>query len=186
MRIISGKFKGKKFQFLKSNFTRPLKDSVKENIFNIINHSTKINIKLENSNILDLYSGIGSFGLECISRGAKQVIFFEQSPKATKILNKNIKILSVTDKAKVYNQKVENICKLNLKEKYSLLFLDPPFVDKEFVNTLKIIKEKKIFRKNHLIIIHRENNSNDDLEKYFDVKIIKTYGRSKIFFGSFN
>ena len=64
--------KVKVYFFLKSSTTRPLKDSVKENIFNIIAHSNLININLENSNILDLYSGIGSFGLECISRGAKK------------------------------------------------------------------------------------------------------------------
>ena len=64
--------------------TRPLKDSVKENIFNIIKHSKKIGIKLENSNILDLYSGIGSFGIECISRGAKKVTFVEKDNLASK------------------------------------------------------------------------------------------------------
>ena len=68
MRIISGKLKGKSLNFLKSSITRPLKDSVKENIFNILKHSNLINLKIDRANILDLYSGIGSFGLECISR----------------------------------------------------------------------------------------------------------------------
>ena len=72
MRIISGKLKGKSLSFLKNSTTRPLKDSVKENIFNILKHSNLINLKIDKANILDLYSGIGSFGLECISRGAKK------------------------------------------------------------------------------------------------------------------
>ena len=72
MRIISGFLKGKKIDFLKSSTTRPLRDFVKENIFNIIKHSNLIKLKLENANILDLYSGIGSFGIECISRGVKK------------------------------------------------------------------------------------------------------------------
>ncbi len=63
MRIISGKLKGKTISFLKSSITRPLKDSVKESIFNIIVHSNLLTVKIKNSNILDLYSGIGSFGL---------------------------------------------------------------------------------------------------------------------------
>ena len=112
MRIISGKFKGKKFQFIKSDLTRPLKDSVKENIFNIIDHSNIINIKLVDSFVLDLYSGIGSFGLECISRGAKQVTFVEESRLAIKILNSNLKSLSINNKAEVFNKKVENILKI--------------------------------------------------------------------------
>ena len=76
MRIISGKLKGKSVAFIKTAATRPLKDSVKENIFNIIAHSNLLNINLKNSNILDLYSGIGSFGLECISRGAKNCLLY--------------------------------------------------------------------------------------------------------------
>ena len=69
MRIISGIFKGKKILEPKDNKTRPLKDMVKESIFNIINHSNKFNIELNNAKILDLFSGVGSFGLECLSRG---------------------------------------------------------------------------------------------------------------------
>ena len=72
MRIISGLFKGKKILEAKDNNTRPLKDLTKESIFNIILHSNKFNLKLSDSNILDLFSGVGSFGLECLSRGAKK------------------------------------------------------------------------------------------------------------------
>ena len=78
MRIISGKFKNKKLHFPKNIKTRPLKDSVRENIFNILCHSNNFNINIQNSNILDLYSGSGSFGLECLSRGASKVFFVEQ------------------------------------------------------------------------------------------------------------
>ena len=78
MRIISGKFKGKSILFSKSATTRPLKDSVKENIFNIIQHSKLINFKIDNSNILDMYSGVGSFGLEALSRGAKKVTLLKK------------------------------------------------------------------------------------------------------------
>ena len=55
MRIISGKYKNKKLDFEENFKTRPLKDSVKENIFNILKHSNKINVPIKNSNILDLY-----------------------------------------------------------------------------------------------------------------------------------
>ena len=66
MRVISGLLKGRKIFEPKDNETRPLKDLTKESIFNIINHSNKFNINLENSNILDLFSGVGSFGIECL------------------------------------------------------------------------------------------------------------------------
>ena len=86
MRIIGGKFKGKNISFIKSFVTRPLKDSVKENIFNIMNHSNLLNTKIENSYVLDLYSGIGSFGIECISRGANGITFVEKNIEIAKIL----------------------------------------------------------------------------------------------------
>ena len=88
MRIVSGFLKGKKINFLKSTTTRPLRDFVKENIFNIINHSKLINVTLENAHVLDLYSGVGSFGVECVSRGAKKVTFIENDNNALFLLKK--------------------------------------------------------------------------------------------------
>ena len=77
MRIISGSFKGKKILEPKDQFTRPLKDLTKESLFNILIHSKKFDIKIKTSNILDLFSGVGSFGLECLSRQASFVTFIE-------------------------------------------------------------------------------------------------------------
>ena len=77
MRIISGKFKGKKLYLPKDKETRPLKDLVKESIFNLLFHSKKICVDIKDSSALDLFSGSGSFGMECISRGSESVFFFE-------------------------------------------------------------------------------------------------------------
>ena len=86
MRVISGSLKGRKINFLKNYTTRPLKDSVRESIFNILEHSKFFKVKIKNSNILDLYSGIGSFGIESLSRGAAKITFIEQDKKAAEIL----------------------------------------------------------------------------------------------------
>ena len=98
MRIISGIFKGKKILEPKDIKTRPLKDLTKESIFNILNHSNKFDIKLENSNILDLFSGVGSFGIECLSRGAESVVFIENYQNVLSILKKNLKNLKLFEK----------------------------------------------------------------------------------------
>ena len=118
MRIISGKLKGKPIKFLKNSTTRPLKDSVKENIFNIIKHSQLINTKIEQSNILDLYSGIGSFGLESISRGAKKVTFVERDKDAANILKENLIRFNVANKASIINSNAENVLKKNRLMKF--------------------------------------------------------------------
>ena len=88
MRIISGYLKGRKIFEPKDKNTRPLKDLTKESIFNIINHSNKFNIKIENSKILDLFSGVGSFGLEALSRGAEQITFVENYVNVIEVLKK--------------------------------------------------------------------------------------------------
>ena len=119
MRIISGKLKGKLINFLKNSKTRPLKDAVRENIFNILKHSNSINVKVENSYILDLYSGIGSFGIECISRGAKKVTFLEKDKLAAKTLNENLSKLLIKDKAELINCDAENY--LSKKKKKNLI-----------------------------------------------------------------
>ena len=100
MRIISGKFKGKKLSLPIDKKTRPLRDLVKESIFNLILHSNKFRVKIENSNVLDLFSGTGSFGIECISRGANLVYFFENYPDALKIIKKNLSDLNSNQKYK--------------------------------------------------------------------------------------
>jgi len=109
MRIISGTLKGKIIKFVKNSNTRPLKDSVKENIFNILMHSNLLNVNIEQANVLDLYSGIGSFGLECISRGAKKVTFVEQNTIAVNILKENLNLLSINSKATIINSKLRKI-----------------------------------------------------------------------------
>ena len=75
MRIISGNFKNKKLLLPSDNYTRPLKDLVKESIFNIIEHSKLIKFKIENCEVLDLFSGSGSFGLNVFLEEQKKFYF---------------------------------------------------------------------------------------------------------------
>ena len=185
MRIISGTLKGKSINFLKNSITRPLKDSVRENIFNILQHSNLIQVNIKKSNVLDLYSGIGSFGLECISRGAKKTTFVERDRKAINILERNLIRLSIAKKAFIINNKIENIFEMN-KEKFNIFFLDPPFADNQYILNLSLIKKKKIYDNKHIIIIHREKRSKDNFSDIINILDIKKYGRSKIIFGVFN
>ena len=186
MRIISGKFRGKKISYTNSSTTRPLRDYVKENIFNIIVHEKNTKFNLDNANILDLYSGTGSFGIECLSRNAKNVVFVERNPLAFSILRKNIANLKLTNQSEIIFLDIENYLeKSNIKSKFDLIFLDPPYKDNTYIEVINLIKKKKIFNKNHKIIIHREKNSEEELDKILKIDLFKNYGRSKIIFGSF-
>ena len=184
MRIISGNLRGKNIFFLKSLTTRPLKDSVKENIFNILTHSNLLNVNIKNANILDLYSGIGSFGLECISRGAKKIIFIEKEKKIAEILKKNLLNLDIKDKATIIVDEIKNFLEKQQTQKFDIIFFDPPFAEKGYVQELKKNKKKNISKKNHIVIIHRESKSSENLKNILNPLIIKKYGRSKIIFGN--
>ena len=156
MRIISGLNKGKKLIMPKDKTTRPLKDMAKESIFNVLSHANYINFHLKDSKVLDLFSGIGSFGLECISRGSKLVFFdaFE--------INKDI---------------------FQNNQKFQIIFCDPPYKEKKIELLIKNIIEMDILEKNGIIVIHRKKGDLDRYPKKFEVIDIKSYGLSTFVFG---
>ncbi len=183
MRIIGGNLKGKKLLIPLDKSTRPLKDMVRESIFNILDHSSKVSKNINNSKVLDLFSGTGSFGIECLSRGAQEVTFFENYSNSLKILKKNLFNLKLESKTKIYETNAYNLKESNLKnEIFDVIFLDPPFKDKEINILIDQIKILKITDINTLIIIHRNKKSMDDISKFLNVLDEKKYGLSKILF----
>ena len=185
MRIISGTFKGTKLNGPLNKKIRPLKDLVRESIFNFLAHSNKISFKLEGSNILDLYSGTGSFGLECLSRRANKIIFIEKEKGAIKILEKNIKKINQDKSTKIINKDTLSFIEKNINNlKFNLIFCDPPFNDKNIEILIGLISQKKLLEKNGIIIIHRNKNIIDKIPDYFNVIEERTYGISKIIFGT--
>ena len=183
MRIISGLFKGKKIIEPKDKKTRPLKDLAKESIFNIIEHSNKFNTQLIDSNILDLFSGVGSFGIECLSRGCKKVVFVENYSGVLPILKKNLLSLKLVKKYEILENDIYNDKSLSkLHDKFDIIFLDPPFKDKNLNKFLLKLKNFEILNKNGLIIIHRHKDDYDKFSEKFKVVDEKKYGISKISF----
>ena len=186
MRIISGNFKGKKIFLPKDKKTRPLRDLVKESIFNLIEHSKKFNFSINDSKILDLFSGTGSFGLECISRGAQKVFFIENYNEALNILKKNTSTLDLEEKFEIFKENCFNFSNVKkiLNEKFDLIFIDPPFKEIKINKIIETIKDKQILSKKGIIIIHR--HIKDDIKITEKLKILdeRNYGISKIIIGS--
>ena len=185
MRIISGKSKGKKIFDPKDINTRPLKDLTKESIFNIIIHSNKLNLELENSNVLDLFSGVGSFGLECLSRGSKNVTFVENYNNVLPILKKNILNLGYQDDTLVVEKNIlDQLNFKNFENKFDIIFMDPPYKEKGLNKLIIDIIEAKIIEENGIIIIHRHKKEEDEFPKKLQIIEEKTYGISRVFFGA--
>ena len=185
MRIISGDYKGKKILLPKDKLTRPLKDLTKESIFNIIKHSKLLDIDIENSNILDLFSGVGSFGLECLSRGAAGVTFLECYKEVLIILKKNIDNLKQQNSSQIIEKDIFSKNTLEtLNNKFDIIFIDPPYKEKKLVDLLDTIIKLKLLKDNGVIIVHRHKKEEDIFPNEFNILIKKNYGISKIIFGN--
>ena len=183
MRIISGELKGKKLSVPLDKSTRPLRDMVRESIFNILDHSNKLSTEIYNSKVLDLFSGTGSFGIECLSRGAAEVIFFENYHNSLKILKQNIFNLKLENRSIVFDYSAYNLKEVNLEDRiFNIIFLDPPFKDRKIKSLIDQIKKLKVADENSLLVIHRNKKSEDNISQYLNVIDEKNYGLSKIFF----
>ena len=184
MRIIGGNFKGKRILDPQDKETRPLKDLAKESIFNILKHSNKFSIKIENSIILDLFSGVGSFGLECLSRGARYVTFVENYSGVLPILKRNLLNLKIEGKYQVINDNIlNNIDFKKIINKCDIIFLDPPYKEKKLPIIIDQISRDKILSDDGILIIHRHKKEEDQFTKKFKILVEKKYGISKILFG---
>ena len=155
---------------------------------NILEYSKDSRIELKNSLILDLFSGSGSFGLECISRGAAKVYFVENYIQSLEILYKNIKKLKCEKKTTVFNKDVfsffEN--KEIKNEKLDLIFLDPPYKEENIEIILENIVKLKLLKDSGLIVLHRHKKSKDNIDNKFNIKRSVKYGISKIIFIQIN
>lgn len=179
MRVISGKLRGTKLYTLEGLDTRPTLDRVKESLFNIINFDVKESV------FLDLFAGSGAIGIEAASRGAQKVVMCEYSKKAVGIINKNLEKTRLIDEVTLYNMDYENCIKNKLKDKFDIIYLDPPYKTDYAYNAMKLIMEKGLIDENTLIIL--ETDIEQIVEKQFeklDLEEIskKKYGRACLLF----
>ena len=185
MRIIAGNLRGKKIFYPDDKKTRPLRDMVKESIFNLIENSNKYNLQIDKSNILDLFSGSGSFGLECISRGAKKVFFFENYSEALKVLRKNILELKLSKKCKIFEKNCLNFNEYQkiIDEKFDIIFIDPPFKERNINLLIERVLSREILSDTGIVIIHRHKKDDVIISDKFQTLDIRSYGISKIIIG---
>jgi 16S rRNA (guanine966-N2)-methyltransferase len=125
MRIIAGQRRGMKLLSPKTSDTRPITDRVKESLFNVLQNYGSIKGKY----VADLFCGTGSLGLEALSRGAKLAFFVDYNPRVITSLKKNIEKAGFTNSSEVVKADMfkVGISETNLKRKYDIIFIDPPY-----------------------------------------------------------
>lgn len=151
LRIISGEFKGRIIKSPNSKFTRPTTDRVRETLFNILNNR----IDFEGISVLDLYSGSGALGLECISRGASHVTFIEKNRPVYLNLLSNIDLLKVKDLVEVIPTTSVLYTRKNLNKKYDLILADPPFFEYDIYEVVKNIFQNGLLTSDGIMVIER-------------------------------
>lgn len=161
VRVTAGKAKNFKIEIPRN--TRPLTDRMKVRIFDVLRE------EISNTTVLDLYAGAGSFGLEALSRGAKEVTFVDASKQADLIIRKNIAHTGFLPQAEVIKSKVEDfITKYYDSDKsYDIIFMDPPY---KLYNTKRVFKMQEIINQSSTFL---SGIKNPKIKGFKGVMIIK-------------
>jgi 16S rRNA (guanine966-N2)-methyltransferase len=172
LRIISGEFKGRFISVPQSDLIRPTTDRVRETLFNILNNK----IDFKDIEVLDLYSGSGSLGLECLSRGAHHTDFVEKNFQIRKKLEENILSLNLKAETTVYQEKALTFCDNFRGKKYDLILADPPFFKDDIYEVVKNLLKNNFLAENGFIIIERSIQTKEKDVSNFKVEPFKVIG----------
>ena len=156
MRIVSGKYRGKKLKEFDLVSTRPTLDRVKESIFNLIQFD------VFDAVVLDLFAGTGALGIEAISRGAKKTYLVDSNPLAVKIIKEN---LNGIDGDYVVHNEDYMVFLNSVKEKFDIVLLDPPYKTDFGIKAIETLIKKDLLSENAIVIFETSE------EKEFDFNL---------------
>ncbi|MCB0278426.1 MAG: 16S rRNA (guanine(966)-N(2))-methyltransferase RsmD [Calditrichaeota bacterium] len=176
MRIITGKYKGRKLKSFADNDIRPLMDRTKKFIFDVLQRDIK------DATVCDLFAGTGSFGIEAISQGAKDVTFVDMSPKAVKSIEHNIKSNNISEPYLLLRQDVNRFIKRNTRQ-YDIIFCDAPYQFKDYAECVAFILKSDMLTDNGLLIVEHFGKTDMPEETADFIRIReKKFGKTTITF----
>ncbi|MBQ9839109.1 MAG: 16S rRNA (guanine(966)-N(2))-methyltransferase RsmD [Oscillospiraceae bacterium] len=148
MRVITGKARGVALKTPQGLLTRPTADKVKEAMFSIIQFD------IPGARVLDLFGGTGQLGIEALSRGAESAVFVDSREDACRLIRENLQRTKLETQARVIRADYMQYLK-NCKEKFQIVFLDPPYAEVFLENALKMITEIDILQSGGIIVAER-------------------------------
>jgi 16S rRNA (guanine966-N2)-methyltransferase len=178
MRIISGKFKGRRFSPPADNWpTRPTTDYAKEGLFNVLHNNW---LDFEDERFLDLFGGTGSHDYEFISRGCTDVTYVDKHGPAVAFVERTVKTLGVEDYIKIFRMDVFKFMKMKVREPYSYIFAGPPYPLKNIPEIPELIFEAGLLAPNGLFVM--ETNPHHDFAE--DPRCVekRNYGKTIFWF----
>ncbi len=172
MRVISGRYRGKKLKEFNLSTTKPTLDRVKESIFNLIQFD------IQDAVVCDLFSGTGALGIECISRGAKFTYLIDSNPQAISIIKDNLR--NVDGDYKVVSADYMTFLS-SCKQGFDIFLLDPPFNTDYGVRAIEFILKNKLLNTDGIIIFETSNEYAFDFS-YLEVIVSKKkYGTVAVY-----
>jgi 16S rRNA (guanine966-N2)-methyltransferase len=145
MRVVAGRYKGRRLAAPKGEVARPTTDRVKEAMFGVLH------FEIEGKHVLDAFAGSGALGIEALSRGATHVDFIERDLKALHALNENLKM--VEDPLRYRVIRGDTLSVLPSLGTYDLLLLDPPYDAGYYETVLKLAHENCILSRGAIVVL---------------------------------
>jgi 16S rRNA (guanine966-N2)-methyltransferase len=175
IRIIAGKYRGKKLMVADVDGLRPTTDRTRGSLFNLLMH--RLSKPMSEMDVLDAFAGSGALGFEALSRGAKSVTFIEADTKAFRQLQASQQSLAgvtevLKDDAYAFFQTRE--------QRFDLIFLDPPFGKTNFETLLKIVASSTCLAPQGLVVLEHPTENDIQIPREFAVLVDRAYGRSNI------
>ena len=176
MRIITGKARGTKLNTLAGEATRPTAERTKEAVFSMLQN------EIAGARVLDLFAGSGQLGLEALSRGAEYAVFNDSSREAAAIIRANVEKTHFTDLCEILSTDWKPVLRrFSGREKFDLIFLDPPYAGGFLPKVLAELIEKDLLAVGGIIVCESANEGdvfggNEELKNQFSVRRVARYG----------
>jgi 16S rRNA (guanine966-N2)-methyltransferase len=181
MRIVGGKFRGKKLVAPAHQGTRPTSDRARETLFNILLHNPHLGSQvLLGKRVLDVFAGTGALGLEALSRGAETVSFIENDPAALKVLRENLNAFDVAT-SQIFEEDATHLSRSPMAP-FDLIFLDPPYHQNLLVLSLENLYHKGWFADGAIVAMEMAKDEEIILPSFLDFLFERTSGAAKLVF----
>ncbi|MCO4322191.1 16S rRNA (guanine(966)-N(2))-methyltransferase RsmD [Aliidiomarina quisquiliarum] len=173
IRIIGGRWRGRKLPVLDADGLRPTTDRLKETVFNWLQ------FKLADVQVLDIFAGTGSLGIEALSRGAAHVIFFEQEPASAQQLTTNLATLQAENISQVHpGNALTLLAQASVQQACNLVFIDPPFHKNLANQAIELLAKHNWLAENALVYLETEVNAAIQLPSHWNLQKEKIMGQS--------
>lgn len=177
MRVIGGRFRGRRLLSPRGEETRPTSDRVREALFNILAPH------VEGAIFLDAFAGTGAVGIEALSRGARRAVFVERNRESARVLAENLRMLELEGSARIISRPfVRAVPRLAAEEApFGLVFLDPPYGPGELLRALRLCSADRFMSRSGLVIAEHDSGLRlPEREGELALKRAVRYGRSTL------